>query len=309
MRLSVSPARASGRSRSVPRSRRGTRVSRAPNTNDSVGISEYVGRVFFFQAEDGIRDYKVTGVQTCALPIMSAIAEGASYKRIQQDESRVRQLSGAARELGLAEIAEQFDRFAREFTRSRYADEALLSAALIYSEIGRVDAAMEVCSWMAERYGKSEHAPRNTLLYAELHERIADFERAARIYHQFAHDHPSHAEAPRALKQAGLHYAAAGKNEQAKAAFERFASLYPREPDAAPVRLRACDIDLDLKRWRSAERCYAKAGSSVRALSGRGEALSRMKRAKAAPRLFASAVASYERLSQDEKGGEVRTAA
>src|SRR5256885_9035140 len=31
---------------------------------------------FFFQAEDGIRDYKVTGVQTCALPI-SAIDQGA----------------------------------------------------------------------------------------------------------------------------------------------------------------------------------------------------------------------------------------
>src|SRR2546426_2314581 len=27
---------------------------------------------FFFQAEDGIRDYKVTGVQTCALPIFPA---------------------------------------------------------------------------------------------------------------------------------------------------------------------------------------------------------------------------------------------
>src|SRR5256885_10214384 len=27
------------------------------------------GWLFFFQAEDGIRDYKVTGVQTCALPI------------------------------------------------------------------------------------------------------------------------------------------------------------------------------------------------------------------------------------------------
>ena len=27
---------------------------------------------FFFQAEDGIRDYDVTGVQTCALPIWSA---------------------------------------------------------------------------------------------------------------------------------------------------------------------------------------------------------------------------------------------
>src|SRR5256885_9441446 len=32
---------------------------------------EYTVSVFFFfQAEDGIRDYKVTGVQTCALPIL-----------------------------------------------------------------------------------------------------------------------------------------------------------------------------------------------------------------------------------------------
>src|SRR5205807_7843841 len=30
---------------------------------------------FFFQAEDGIRDYKVTGVQTCALPISNARCE------------------------------------------------------------------------------------------------------------------------------------------------------------------------------------------------------------------------------------------
>src|SRR5256885_11316453 len=28
--------------------------------------------IIFFQAEDGIRDYKVTGVQTCALPILDA---------------------------------------------------------------------------------------------------------------------------------------------------------------------------------------------------------------------------------------------
>src|SRR5256885_10214812 len=31
--------------------------------------------VFFFQAEDGIRDYKVTGVQTCALPILAASSD------------------------------------------------------------------------------------------------------------------------------------------------------------------------------------------------------------------------------------------
>src|SRR5205807_285636 len=33
------------------------------------GVEFDNGDIFFFQAEDGIRDYKVTGVQTCALPI------------------------------------------------------------------------------------------------------------------------------------------------------------------------------------------------------------------------------------------------
>src|SRR5256885_5928654 len=35
-------------------------------------------KIFFFQAEDGIRDYKVTGVQTCALPISSGWAQSCS---------------------------------------------------------------------------------------------------------------------------------------------------------------------------------------------------------------------------------------
>src|SRR5438093_6169413 len=34
---------------------------------------------FFFQAEDGIRDWSVTGVQTCALPILSRDASHTRY--------------------------------------------------------------------------------------------------------------------------------------------------------------------------------------------------------------------------------------
>src|SRR5256885_4981417 len=34
---------------------------------------------FFFQAEDGIRDYKVTGVQTCALPILHGTSFAPSH--------------------------------------------------------------------------------------------------------------------------------------------------------------------------------------------------------------------------------------
>src|SRR6266850_4407410 len=39
---------------------------------------------FFFQAEDGIRDYKVTGVQTCALPI--SIVEALQWLGLDWDE-------------------------------------------------------------------------------------------------------------------------------------------------------------------------------------------------------------------------------
>src|SRR5688572_26486442 len=35
----------------------------------SVDVDGKTGYIFFFQAEDGIRDLTVTGVQTCALPI------------------------------------------------------------------------------------------------------------------------------------------------------------------------------------------------------------------------------------------------
>src|SRR5256885_13145200 len=37
---------------------------------------------FFFQAEDGIRDYKVTGVQTCALPIFPGLDWGVDEKAL-----------------------------------------------------------------------------------------------------------------------------------------------------------------------------------------------------------------------------------
>src|SRR5690606_40106594 len=35
--------------------------------------SSTVPRCFFVQAEDGIRDFHVTGVQTCALPILAPV--------------------------------------------------------------------------------------------------------------------------------------------------------------------------------------------------------------------------------------------
>src|SRR5690554_321814 len=41
----------------------------AKGTTPNELMAELYGKLFFFQAEDGIRDADVTGVQTCALPI------------------------------------------------------------------------------------------------------------------------------------------------------------------------------------------------------------------------------------------------
>src|SRR3989475_8102007 len=54
---------------------------------------------FFFQAEDGIRDLTVTGVQTCALPISGA-ARGAAHSgpgRLGERRRRLRGTQSAGR--------------------------------------------------------------------------------------------------------------------------------------------------------------------------------------------------------------------
>src|SRR3989454_6777651 len=60
---------------------------------DTHKLVSYVFFFFFFQAEDGIRDYKVTGVQTCALPICD----------MSIDVNRVRAL-----DLAVSQIEKQF---------------------------------------------------------------------------------------------------------------------------------------------------------------------------------------------------------
>src|SRR5690606_7050327 len=51
---------------------------------------------FFFQAEDGIRDFHVTGVQTCALPISGAIPTRQTRREIPQMKAPAIKLTGIA---------------------------------------------------------------------------------------------------------------------------------------------------------------------------------------------------------------------
>src|SRR5207248_7510301 len=63
---------------------------------------------FFFQAEDGIRDRTVTGVQTCALPIWD----------LERAAGRLSQASGNARDLvALKTSLQQIPELKRELRR------------------------------------------------------------------------------------------------------------------------------------------------------------------------------------------------
>src|SRR3989442_9548901 len=68
---------------------------------------------FFFQAEDGIRDADVTGVQTCALPISGAAEQVLLDARLREDKvarglellTQVRQIDVEQLSLPLAHLA------------------------------------------------------------------------------------------------------------------------------------------------------------------------------------------------------------
>src|SRR5437762_4262814 len=54
---------------------------------------------FLFQAEDGIRDTSVTGVQTCALPICWASADQATARLAKLDDAQLAQLASEVDQL------------------------------------------------------------------------------------------------------------------------------------------------------------------------------------------------------------------
>src|SRR5256885_4001531 len=66
----------------------------------------HVSGVCFFQAEDGIRDYKVTGVQTCALPIFDIVHKGKGFV-VQWREGGPFGLSSMGKDTGIGQKADE----------------------------------------------------------------------------------------------------------------------------------------------------------------------------------------------------------
>src|SRR6266478_8745453 len=93
---------------------------------------------FFFQAEDGIRDLTVTGVQTCALPIslvpvdtgdrgnlasrlVHSIDEGLARERFAGSMARIRGVLPQSEVVVLSPASISFRRHGLEFAQARIA--------------------------------------------------------------------------------------------------------------------------------------------------------------------------------------------
>src|SRR6266481_3231142 len=122
---------------------------------------------FFFQAEDGIRDGTVTGVQTCALPISGCGADGND---VLHDWLPCRRLCGAS--LGQLIVSERFGTSARKvengFVRRRNVSSpsprrnirAEIRSNFNDPKIGRLAAQGESCSFRAVSAGVFLTSPR-----------------------------------------------------------------------------------------------------------------------------------------------------
>src|SRR5690349_2736890 len=79
-------------------------------------LSLYFFFFFFFQAEDGIRDLYVTGVQTCALPIAEDLQDARDVLFVGP---RLTKTGGARLDIGMIVI----ERFARQAIAQWHANE------------------------------------------------------------------------------------------------------------------------------------------------------------------------------------------
>src|SRR5256885_4302644 len=84
-----------------------SRTSKSTPSNTTLSRKRLqVRQSLFFQAEDGIRDYKVTGVQTCALPIFggceSSLVRLHPHVRIDVAQAIARRIDFRAADRGRA---------------------------------------------------------------------------------------------------------------------------------------------------------------------------------------------------------------
>src|SRR2546426_6784786 len=109
-------------------------------------------RTFFFQAEDGIRDYKVTGVQTCALPICEDVDERGLARPVRPDDRD--ELTGADAEAHAVERAELAVELPEPLGAEDHGDEASTGGRLTQNPASPPGATMTIAARIAPKISR-----------------------------------------------------------------------------------------------------------------------------------------------------------
>lgn len=215
------------------------------------------------------------------------------------------------------DAADCFLRYARAFPAEEgKAPAAKHNAAVNYFKAQRVEDAIATLLALYETHSRArvvsarQHAIKALYAVGEVYRESADYEPAARIYRQFAHRHPKHELAEKALRRATIYGKVLGQWREAVADLELYLARYPKTRQAPRIHL---DIVLILRahdRHKSALKAAEQhlkrfsrepAGVRLRALHAKGMTLEALRKDKRAARVFEDMVAFHRRLRREEK--------
>jgi tetratricopeptide (TPR) repeat protein len=121
---------------------------------------------------------------------------------------------------------------ATKYPQSEFADTAWFNAAVAAVAAGDLDAAVEACSKVVERYPKSRHVPEASNLWANSLERQGKLETAARIRMRLVHRFPSHDVSRDGLQSAIAWFAATERTRELNKAADLYVRYFGRDGDA-----------------------------------------------------------------------------
>lgn len=164
--------------------------------------------------------------------------------------NRANELRGSKDHAG---AAQELLRLQAELPKSEMSDEALFSAASLYSEGKKHDLAIETFKKLLKFYPKSKNARQATFLVGAMYDNLADFANAADYFEKrSAFKDTASKESKNALFNAALIRHALGSIERALELYDRYMKRYPKSPDTSQLLRRIAEIYEQRKDWTKA---------------------------------------------------------
>jgi TolA-binding protein len=154
------------------------------------------------------------------------------------------------------QAAAELLRLQAELPKAEMSDEALFSAASLYSEGKKHELAIRTFQRLIDTYPRSAKAKQATFLIGAIHEGLADFGQAAVYFERRAAFRGKSDEGRNALYNAGFLRQALGEQEKALDLFHRFMKRYPKHEDTKLLYFRVAEIHQKRREWAKALKLY-----------------------------------------------------